>query len=189
MLPIFLIGYMGCGKSTLGRNVSRITGIPFIDLDNFIETRFHASVKDIFAKKGEDGFRDIERRMLREVGSYEDVIVACGGGTPCFFDNMDFMNEAGTTVFLDTSLSKLHSRLLRGRHKRPLIAEKNEDELKEFIITALEKRCPYYSKAKHVFKGDNLENEQEIEVTAANFIEQLGLNHNKSTERHENFSR
>lgn len=176
MRPIFLIGYMGCGKSTLGRNVSALTGIPFIDLDNYIETRFHTSVKDIFRDKGEDGFRDIERRMLHEVGEFQDVIIACGGGTPCFFDNMDFMNQAGTTVFLDTSLSKLHTRLLRGRHKRPLIADKNETELMEFIVDALEKRRPFYSKAKINFKGDQLENESEISVTAKDFIRAMGMN-------------
>ena len=117
MQPIFLIGYMGCGKSTLGRNVSRLTGVEFIDLDSYIEGRYHSSVRDIFAEKGEEGFRDIERRMLHEVAEFENVIVACGGGTPCFFDNMDYMNSKGTTVFLNTSLPKLHTRLMRGRHK------------------------------------------------------------------------
>lgn len=175
MAPIFLIGYMGCGKSTLGRNVGRITGLSFIDLDAHIESRFRVSVKEIFAKKGEQGFRDIERRMLREVGELQDVIIACGGGTPCFFDNMDFMNRAGTTVFLDTSLSKLHTRLMRGRHKRPLIADKDEHQLKDFICDALEARRPFYSRAKITFKGDELETERQIEETVAGFMKLLGL--------------
>lgn len=185
MTPVFLIGYMGCGKSTLGRNVSIMTGIPFIDLDNYIETRYHATVREIFALHGEAGFREIEQRMLHEVGEFEDVIIACGGGTPCFFDNMDYMNEAGTTVFLDTSLPKLHTRLMRGRHKRPLIADKDECQLREFIVEALEKRRPFYSQAKINFKGDNLETEQQIEVTAENFIKKLGLKL-KSDTHHEN---
>ena len=76
MKPIFLIGYMGCGKSTLGRNVARMTGLQFVDLDNFIETRFHSSVREIFASRGEQGFRELERMMLREISEFQDVIVA-----------------------------------------------------------------------------------------------------------------
>lgn len=175
MKPIFLIGYMGCGKSTLGRNVSRLSGVEFIDLDKYIETRFHANIRDIFAARGEDGFRAIERAMLQEVGQFSDVIIACGGGTPCFFDNMEFMNGAGTTVLLDTSLQKLHTRLMRGRHKRPLIADKNDEELRLFIIDALEKRMPFYSQAAHRFVSDLLENEVEVEATALRFIKQFNL--------------
>ena len=94
---------MGCGKSTLGRSVAALTGWQFIDLDNYIEQRFHRTVKEIFAEYGEDGFRKRERAMLQEVADFENVIVACGGGTPCFFDNMEWMNRQGTTVFLDTN--------------------------------------------------------------------------------------
>ncbi len=175
MKPIFLIGYMGCGKSTLGRNLSRLTGLRFIDLDNYIETRFHARVKDIFAERGETGFRLLEQKMLREVGEFCDVIVACGGGTPCFFDNMEYMNGAGTTVLLDTSLDKLHTRLMRGRHKRPLIADKGDEELREFIVKALAERMPHYSKAAHRFKSDMLESEAEADDTARRFIALFNL--------------
>ena len=185
MAPIFLIGYMGSGKSTLGRNVGRIAGIPFIDLDAYIESRFHSSVKEIFAEKGEDGFRDIERRMLHEVGEFQDVIIACGGGTPCFFDNMEYMNRVGVTVFLDTSLPKLHTRLMRGRHKRPLIADKDEQQLRHFIVKALEARRPYYSEARITFRGDDLENEQQIEDTAADFMKLLRLSP-QTSENHGN---
>lgn len=175
MKPIFLIGYMGCGKSTLGRNVGKLTGIDFIDLDNYIESRYHASVSELFATRGEAGFRDLERRMLAETGEFEDVIIACGGGTPCFHDNMDFMNSHGTTVFLNTSLPKLHSRLMRGRHKRPLIAGKSDEELKEFIVTALQQRMEHYSKAQLVFEGDLLETESEVSDTARRFIKMLNI--------------
>lgn len=175
MQPIFLIGYMGCGKSTLGRMVSAETGMRFIDLDNYIEGRFHATVSQIFADRGEDGFRLIERNMLHEVGEFEDVIVACGGGTPCFFDNMEWMNSHGVTVFLDTSLDKLFTRLKRGRHKRPLIAGKSDDELREFIVNALEGRMPHYSKAAQVFKSDLLESETEKIETARRFISQFNI--------------
>ncbi|MCC8072120.1 MAG: shikimate kinase [Bacteroidales bacterium] len=173
MKPIFIIGYMGCGKSTIGRAVSRLTGMTFIDLDLYIETRYHSSVRQIFASQGEDAFRDLERRMLHEVGEFEDVLIACGGGTPCFFDNMEYMNTHGTTVWLDTSLGKLFTRLKRGRHKRPLIAQKDDEELKAFIVEALDKRRPFYSKATQRFCGDLLENEAEVDATAQRFIQEV----------------
>ena len=175
MKPIFLIGYMGCGKSTMGRAVSALTGVPFIDLDNYIEQRFHITVKEIFAQRGEGGFRDVERRMLQEVADFEDVIVACGGGTPCFFDNMEYMNTHGTTVFLNTPIDRLHSRLMRGRHKRPLIADKDDEELMTFIKEALAKRMNHYSKAQISFSSERLENKSEIANTAREFAELLAI--------------
>ena len=166
---------MGCGKSTMGRAVSALTGVPFIDLDNYIEQRFHLTVKEIFAQRGEDGFRDVERRMLQEVADFEDVIVACGGGTPCFFDNMEYMNTHGTTVFLNTPIDRLHSRLMRGRHKRPLIADKDDEELMTFIKEALAKRMEHYSKAQITFSSERLENKSEIANTAREFAELLAI--------------
>ncbi len=170
MQPIFLIGYMGCGKSTLGRLASAMSGRSFIDLDSYIEGRFHATVKELFEKRGEDGFRKLEQAMLHEVSDFEDVIVACGGGTPCFFDNMEWMNSHGVTVYLDTSPDKLFTRLRRGRHKRPLIAGKTDEELRGFITEALAARMPYYSKAAVIFKSDLLDSEPEKEDTARRFI-------------------
>ena len=166
---------MGCGKSTMGRAVSVLTGVPFIDLDNYIEQRFHITVKEIFAQRGEGGFRDVERRMLQEVADFEDVIVACGGGTPCFFDNMEYMNSHGTTVFLNTPIDRLHSRLMRGRHKRPLIADKDDEELMTFIKEALAKRMEHYSKAQITFSSERLENKSEIANTAREFAELLAI--------------
>ena len=166
---------MGCGKSTMGRAVSALTGVPFIDLDNYIEQRFHITVKEIFAQRGEGGFRDVERRMLQEVADFEDVIVACGGGTPCFFDNMEYMNTHGTTVFLNTPIDRLHSRLMRGRHKRPLIADKDDEELMTFIKEALAKRMNHYSKAQISFSSERLENKSEIANTAREFAELLAI--------------
>ncbi len=170
---------MGCGKSTMGRAVSQLTGLPFIDLDNYIEGRYHLTVREIFAQRGEDGFRDVERRMLQEVADFEDVIVACGGGTPCFFDNMEYMNERGTTVFLNTPIPRLHSRLMRGRHKRPLIANKSDEELLEFIEKALASRMEHYQKAQIEFSSERLENKSEIENTAREFVELLSIPINK----------
>ncbi len=173
MRPIFLIGYMGCGKSTLGRALSRLTGITLIDLDTYIESRFHRTVTELFAERGESGFREIETAMLEEVAAFEDVIVACGGGTPCFGRNMEVMNQAGLTVWLNTPRDVLLSRLIRGKHKRPLIAQKTDDELGAFIDTALEAREPFYSQAQARFCGANLEDKSQIDASARAFIEQF----------------
>lgn len=175
MKPIFILGFMGCGKSTLGRALAQATGKQFIDLDNYIEQRFHANVRDIFATRGEDGFRDIERRMLLEVSEFEDVIVACGGGTPCFFNNMERMNSAGITVWLTATSETLHRRLCLGRHRRPLIAKKSDEELKQFIDETVAARTSFYSQAASTFSGDRLDDRAEIDETVSRFIEQYKL--------------
>lgn len=173
MKPIFLIGFMGSGKSTLGRALGAATGMQFIDLDAYIERRYHANVRDIFARHGEQGFRDIERRMLMEVSQFEDVIIACGGGTPCFFDNIDVMNAAGTTVLLEASDARLHQRLCRGRHKRPLIAAMSDDEILRYITTAQQARAPFYNRATVRFPSDFLDSREEIDRTVRQFISRI----------------
>ncbi|MBD5362110.1 MAG: shikimate kinase [Bacteroides sp.] len=169
MKPVFLIGYMGCGKSTLGRALQKNHGLDFIDLDQFIENRFHASITELFATRGEEGFRRIEAAMLDEVSQLSDVVIACGGGTPCFFNNMDLMNERGLTVWLTTPLPWLFERLQRNRSKRPILAGKTDDELMGFITKALEERKPYYSRAQAQFCATLLEDKSQITITAAEF--------------------
>ena len=93
MKSIIIIGYMGAGKTTVGKALAKELGVMFYDLDWYIETRMHKTVKEIFDEKGEEGFRIIEHNMLHEVAEFENVVVSCGGGTPCFFDNMDYMNQ------------------------------------------------------------------------------------------------
>ena len=128
MIRIFLTGYMGAGKTTLGKAFAKAKGIDFIDLDWYIEKRFHKTVRELFAERGEDGFRLIERNMLREVGEFENVLISTGGGTPCFFDNMEYMNQQGETVFLDVPIDVLFRRLKVAKHQRPILKDKNDDE-------------------------------------------------------------
>ncbi len=179
MKPVFLIGYMGCGKSTLGRALAVATGVEFIDLDHYIEGRFHATIAELFAQRGEAGFRQLESAMLDEVCGFEDVVIACGGGTPCFFDNMERMNACGVTVWLTTPISRLYERLQRNRSKRPILANKSDEELMAFIQEALRAREPYYSKAQHQFCATLLEDKSQITITAGQFARQfkLPLNH------------
>lgn len=164
---------MGCGKSTLGRALQKHSGLDFIDLDSYIENRFHASISDLFASRGEEGFRRIEAAMLDEVSQLSDVVVACGGGTPCFFNNMELMNERGLTVWLTTPISRLFERLQRNRSKRPILAGKSDDELMDFITSALREREPYYSRAQAQFCATLLEDKSQITITAAQFADKF----------------
>jgi len=169
MKRIFLIGYMGSGKTTLGRAFSKEQKLTFIDLDWYIEERFHKTIQQIFSERGENGFRELERRMLHEVADFEDVVIAAGGGTPCFFDNMDFMNEHGVTVLLEAKPSTLFNRLKVAKSQRPLLANKSDEELMTFIEEGLQKRESFYMKAQFVFASDELESQKQI----SNSVERL----------------
>lgn len=175
MKRILLIGYMGAGKTTLGRALAEELGLTFIDLDIFIEERYHKSISQIFAEKGEEEFRRMEQRMLHEVSEFEDVIISTGGGTPCFFDNIDYMNRQGTTVYLQVPVERLFTRLSIARKQRPLLKDKNDEELRCFIAEQLEKRAPYYTRAQYNFVADKLEDKTQIADSVENFRRQFGL--------------
>lgn len=146
-MRIYLIGYMGSGKSTLGNILAREMGLTFIDLDKYIEERNCKTVPQLFTEFGEPGFREKERKALEEISEFTDVIIATGGGAPCFYDNMELMNRTGITVFLDIHPSVLAERLLKSKTERPLIQGKSRTELIRFIDESLKKRMPFYSKA------------------------------------------
>ena len=175
MTRIFLIGYMGAGKTTLGKAFAHALGLTFVDLDWYIEERFHKSIRQLFAERGEEGFRELEKRMLHEAGDFEDVVISVGGGTPCFFDNMEYMNEAGETVFLDVNLQVLFRRLKVAKQQRPLLDGKTDEELMQFICEALDKRLPFYTKAKHIFNGERLEDRHQIQQSVERLKELLKL--------------
>lgn len=170
MNTVFLIGYMGCGKTTLGAALAQCLGVDFIDLDDYIEERCEATVKEIFAKVGEQGFRDIERRCLEEVASQAGgAIVACGGGTPCQPGNMELMNSMGITIWLSTTAQRIASRLMlpEQKAKRPLIAQMADDEILAHVARHMHEREPHYSQAQLTFDSTYLESEEEIANTAA----------------------
>jgi shikimate kinase len=175
MVRIIIIGYMGSGKTTVGKALSKTLGIPFYDLDWYIESRMHKTVAQIFAERGEEGFRKIERNMLHEVAEFEDVIISCGGGTPCFFDNMDYLNEQGDTVYLKAEPEVLYGHLLMGKTVRPLLVGKSKDELLQFINEQLQVREPYYSRAKHVLDVSLMDNYEKIAISVAKLRELLNI--------------
>ena len=162
MVRIFLTGYMGAGKTTLGKAFARQMNISFIDLDWYIEERFHKTVGELFTERGETGFRELERSMLHEVAEFENVVISTGGGAPCFFDNMEFMNGAGQTVYLKVSVEELAKRLELCKSTRPILKGRSGDELKAFIAESLEKREPFYSKASIVFDAEEMMTDQDV---------------------------
>lgn len=148
-MKYFIVGYMASGKTTFGRELAREKGIPFWDLDALVEERANCSISDIFTREGESFFRELERKVLHELCVREGAFVlATGGGTPCFFDNMDCMNAAGHTLFLETSFPELIGRLREQRGTRPLLAGLSDEELENFVRKHLESRLPFYLMAK-----------------------------------------
>lgn len=175
MQRIILIGYMGSGKTTVGRALAKELGLQFYDLDWYIESRRRKTVAQLFAEVGENGFRQIERNMLHEVAEFENVVVSCGGGTPCFFDNMDYMTQQADVVWLKAEPEVLYKHLLMGKTERPLLKGKSPEELISFIRQQLEQRTPYYSKATHAVDVSLMDTYDKIHITVNNIREQLSL--------------
>ena len=171
--PIFLIGFMCSGKTTLGEALARATKFSFIDLDELVESRAGMSVSEIFATQGEAAFRTMEMEALRHAAASGPAIIACGGGTPCAPGAMELMNSLGITVYLKPEMRRLVERLMEGRHKRPLIATiDNKEEMLRFAQAKIAAREPHYSKAVAAFDSSRLETPEEISDTVNQFIAQ-----------------
>jgi shikimate kinase len=156
-MKIYLIGYMGSGKTRFGKSLSVRTGYPFIDLDALFEERYKITVFDFFEKYNEESFRKIERELLLETLTYPDSIIATGGGTPCFFDNMEVIKKNGISIYLKLELIALVNRLASVRKKRPLLKDKSPEELETFIRQQIAEREVFYCQADytvHVGKND-----------------------------------
>ena len=164
MKPLFLVGYMGCGKSTIGRKLARTLHLEFVDTDHRIEEREGATVIDIFHYEGEERFRTIEREVLEEAITAERAsVVSTGGGLPAWGDNMARMNEVGRTIYLKRSAENIASRLSPyGRQKRPRLRGLNDEELVIFMREDMAKRDPYYSQAVQVVACEGKSDEEII---------------------------
>lgn len=170
-MKIFIIGYMASGKTTFGKALAEKLDVAFIDLDQYLEQRTGKTITEIFEEKGEDEFRKIEKEMLEAaVNEDYDAVIACGGGTPCFHNNMEYINRKGLSVFLETSIPVLISRLQAENDKRPIVAGKSDDEIREKVLTQLCERLPHYMEAKLKWHGDDLETPAEIDINVETFI-------------------
>jgi len=152
-MVISLVGYMGCGKTTIGRKIARRLGYGFVDLDYKIEEEYKHSIRDIFEKYTEDSFRKIEHTVLRQVLQKDNIVVAMGGGTACFYNNMEYINETTTSVYIKMSAEALSSRLVKSKNPRPLITGKTHDDLLKFVSKQLYEREAYYKKAHFTING------------------------------------
>lgn len=166
---IFLVGYMGCGKSTLGRRLARRLGVPFIDTDARVEEREGATVSDLFRYEGEQRFREIEREVLdAAIAGNDSAVISTGGGLPVWGDNMAWMNAAGCTVYLRRSAENIAGRLSPyGRRKRPRLQGLNDEELVAFMTRDMASREPFYSRAKLILACDSLPDDELVERIVA----------------------
>ncbi len=152
-LRIFLIGFMGSGKSYLSRRLAARIGFPYLDLDEEIELQTRQTISEFFEGKGEAAFREKEREVLIQTARFPRLVVACGGGTPCHHQNMEWMNAHGITIFVDVSAEVLYHRLLPERQHRPLIRHTDENNLENFIEAMLAERRPCYEEAHLIIKA------------------------------------
>ena len=154
-MRVYLLGYMGCGKSTLGRILGEELGMQFIDLDDEIEAKYKMTITDFFSTYGEEAFRLVEHKLLMEISKLEDVIISTGGGTPCFFDNLKHMSETGITIYLKATPYLLLERIRKSHTKRPLFLKMKGDEALQQITNHLEGRLTYYNQAQVIIDAEN----------------------------------
>lgn len=161
MQRIFLVGFMGSGKTTMGKLLAKTKNINFIDLDQYIENKYCTTIARIFQIEGEESFRLKERQCLHEILEIENVVISTGGGTPCFFDNMERMNKCGTTIYLQLTPLQLANRLRSSKHNlRPLLNNMSTDQRLGYITETLQNREKYYLQAAYVVTGTDQEMER-----------------------------
>jgi shikimate kinase len=163
-MKIFILGFMGSGKTHWARQLNQKLGIPFFDLDEQIVNAENKSINEIFEAHGEEYFRLLEKETLHIITESRDsMIMACGGGTPCYFNNIEYMNRMGTTVWLDTPYAVLFERLLKEREHRPLLKGLSDEQIRTFMIKKFSDRKIYYEQASVIIDEDPVNLEKLIE--------------------------
>ena len=155
-MRIFLIGFMGCGKTTLGKKLAKHLNYNFIDLDSYIEKTTNKTITEIFENKGEKKFRIVEKESLMEVCKKDNLVIATGGGTPCFFDNMQKILDSGKAIYLKMEIEDLLERLETEKSQRPLIENNSAKELENFIRNKLSEREYFYKKSNYILQGKSI---------------------------------
>ena len=161
---IYIVGYMGAGKTTAARRLAQRMGWEVVDTDALFEEKYKISVNDFFNKYDEPLYRKLESEVLKATESLDHVVVSTGGGTACFFDNMDWMNQHGLTVFLRISPQAAVDRVIHSRHKRPLVEGKSEEELTEFVSQHYASSLPFYEQARITAKSEDFDIERLMEA-------------------------
>lgn len=159
-MRIFLVGFMGAGKSVIGRRIANSLELSFYDLDEEIESRYKMSVSSIFKKYDEACFRKLETTVLESFSKQDNFVLSCGGGTPCFANNMNLMNSLGTTIYIKMLPEELTYRIANSFHKRPLAEGKSEEELSAYVNNTLRIREPFYSMAKITIDGSGTDKDE-----------------------------
>ncbi len=173
-MHLFIIGYMGSGKTTLGKRIAHAFGMPFIDLDYYFEASFRTSIPLFFERYGEPAFREIERQLLIEVSTRVDhSIVSTGGGTPCHFENLQLMKQRGRVVYLKLSAAMLASRLYHSplRYKRPILKGLDKEQMLRKIQDQLLEREKFYNQADLIIETKHLNTTELLEIIIENFPE------------------
>jgi shikimate kinase len=170
MSRVYLIGFMGCGKTSWGKKLAAGLGYNFIDLDHVLEAQVGSTIAEYFASHGEEAFRKLESEVLKQTEYPENVIVSTGGGLPCFFDNMDWMNQHGQTLYIQLSPRGLASRLENAKTPRPVLQGKKGDELVAFIEHKLSEREGFYLQATHYVDGIDMSVEKLAEIVGLKAI-------------------
>lgn len=154
-MKIYLIGYMGSGKSMLGKSLAKALGISWIDLDSEIETRYKISIPDFFVKYGESAFRDVEHKVLNDIALIPDIVVSTGGGVPCFHNNIELMNQTGLTIYLEATPEIILTRIGPYAWKRPLFQRMDGTDILEKITVHLKSREKFYQQAQLTIDAAN----------------------------------
>lgn len=173
-MRIYLIGFMGSGKSAFGKKLANHLHFPFYDIDNQFEHQFRIGINDFFQKYGEEAFRRIEQKLLHASQEMENAVISTGGGTPCFFDNMDFINKNGTSVFLDLPIPMVIHRLKHAKKPRPLLEKVTPEELSGFLQNLYNQRLPYYQKA-HIILDENTMDVKQLTLVVLERLKEKGF--------------
>ena len=163
----YLIGYMYSGKTTIGHKLAVQMGYRWLDLDQMLETTFHTTIPIFFQRYGEDAFRKIEQKLLHSTADLDDVVISTGGGTPCYFDNIQWMNLHGKTIYFDVSVDTLLRRAAQSKKPRPILTGMTDDERSQFIQQQLDQRLPYYKKANIIFPADKPDLDELVRLVTA----------------------
>lgn len=165
------MGFMSSGKSTFGKILANSLNFDFYDIDDIFEERFKITINDFFEKFGETKFRELEHNILKQTLTFDNCVISCGGGTPCFYDNIDQINNSGVSIYLKLPFKVLLERLKKTKKKRPLIIDLSDDKLEEYIISNLNKRESYYNKAQITIDIQNISKDNFVSHLKELFIQ------------------